>query len=264
MLLVLSRISTAPHNTLYTQRSGTPASKPPFGIGHWFVLLVMGVGFLYAGGLLGNVTMWVMSAVTGYDYVSNLQTLVEDSPTWMTVLGACVIAPFGEELIFRKLLIDRVRGIGDTPAILLSGLLFALFHGNLFQLFYAFLVGVVLAYLYTRSGKYLLCVIMHAVINLLGSVILPELASMIPDALPMTLPQLLLAVLLVLWQYGSVLAAIVLLWIFWKRRRLLSSPLPKGTCRTVGLLLGNPGMIGCLVIMLLLTLSNLLVPLIPI
>ena len=66
------------------------------------------------------------------------------------------------------------------PSILLSGLLFGLFHGNLFQFFYAAAVGMILAYVYTRTGRYLWCVAMHAIINLMGSIVIPALAALLP------------------------------------------------------------------------------------
>ncbi len=264
LLFLLKFVPKAPHNATYHTRDGRLLPKPSFGVGRWLILLCMGFGCLYLGGLLGNLTMLVLSAVTGYDYTSGLNTLVESSPWWMTVLGACIIAPLGEELIFRKLLIDRTRPFGDGVSILVSGLLFALFHGNLFQFFYAFLVGALLAYVYTRSGSYLWCVLMHAVINLFGSVIIPSLTRLLPETgIPATVPQLLLVLALVVWQYGLIIAAAVLFFTLLSKRKLSRGIRPLTTLDARRLLILNPGMIACVLVMLLLLLSNLLMPLIP-
>jgi hypothetical protein len=121
--------------------------------------------------------MGVLSSVTGYDYQNSLSSLVDTSPTWMVLVGTVVVAPIGEELIFRKLLIDRTRDFGDVTAILISAISFGLFHGNFFQFFYAFLIGAVLAYVYTWSGNWLWCVGIHMVVNLWGSVLMPALVG---------------------------------------------------------------------------------------
>lgn len=263
MLLLLRFVPPAPHNGDYLGKNGVTHVKPPFGVGHWLILLCIAFGCLYGGGLAGSLTMFLLSTVTGHDYASGLNTLVESSPVWMTVLGACVIAPFGEELIFRKLLIDRTRHAGDLPAILLSGLFFGLFHGNLFQFFYAFLIGMLLAYVYTRSGSYLWCVAMHATVNLFGSVIVPALLKLLPEGVPEDPLQILLALAIATWQYGLIVAAMVLFFVFLPRRKLSAGSSPLGLRGTVSAILLNPGIIAAATVMLILLLSNLILPLIP-
>ena len=71
------------------------------------------------------------------------------------VIAFAVLAPVFEELVFRKVLVDHVLPFGEWPAILFSGITFGLFHGNLTQFFYAALLGMVLAYVYIRTGNIL-------------------------------------------------------------------------------------------------------------
>lgn len=174
MWLVIRQVPKAPYNQAYRVRSGGNAYKPRFGLGTWLVIAVIGAGVMQIGGLIGNGVMEGLSRLVGYDYANGLESMVGETPLWMTFLGTVVIAPFGEELLFRKLLIDRTRRWGDGVSILLSGILFGLFHGNLFQLFYTTLIGFLLAYVYTRSGSYWWCVGLHALVNFLGG-ILPTL-----------------------------------------------------------------------------------------
>ena len=54
--------------------------------------------------------------------------------------------------------------------------MFAFFHTNLEQFFYAFLVGLVLAYLYLRTGKLTACWLLHGAYNVIGG-FLPTLLS---------------------------------------------------------------------------------------
>ncbi len=267
--LMLRKIPAGPHNPDCTEK-GLICDKPAFSWKHWFILLIIAFGCVTAGSILGNIIMAVMSAVMQYDYAFALNSMVYDTPIWFTFICTCVCAPLGEELLFRKLLIDRTRRFGDWTAILLSGLLFGLFHGNLFQFFYAALVGMLLAYVYTRSGNIRWCVAMHAAINFMGSIVIPALGKLItpylsaeeltPEVMmdPSFLLAMMVSLLLSAWQYGMLIAGITLFCIYFKRRKLSRGiALPEGS-RASALALVNPGMIACLVIMLLLLAVNLI------
>ena len=95
--------------------------------------------------------------------------IITQSP-WQVALCVGILAPILEEFFFRKLLIDRLHKYGEFLAILTSGLLFGLFHQNVGQYFYTFLVGLVIAYLYCRTGSYPLAVLMHALFNFFSGV----------------------------------------------------------------------------------------------
>ena len=76
-----------------------------------------------------------------------------------------------EELSFRKLLIDRLGKYSKRYTIILSGIMFGLFHRNLYQFFYATILGVVFAYIYTNTGRIHYTMILHAMINLMQGMI---------------------------------------------------------------------------------------------
>ena len=246
----------SPHRT-DARVDGEIVEKPPFGLRWWMVLLVIGFGCMYAGSYMGQTMMKVLSTLVGHDYADSLTSLVEGSPLLVTFIGTCICAPLGEEFIFRKLLIDRTRRYGDVASILVSGVLFGLFHSNFFQFFYAAALGMVLAYIYTRTGRYLLCVAMHAVINLMGSIVIPRIASLVPqDGKIENLLQVVVSLGLSGWVYGMMVAAVAFLCIFAWRIRLAPAPLNnRGMARAVLL---NPGMIICLAVMASLMLLSLI------
>ena len=88
------------------------------------------------------------------------------------ILMTVVLAPVVEELIFRKLMLDRIRNHGEKTAIIFSALCFGLFHGNLTQFLYAFSVGLFLGYVYCKTGKVLYTMVMHALLNLFSSLLM--------------------------------------------------------------------------------------------
>ena len=83
-------------------------------------------------------------------------------------------APLGANWCRNKLLIDRIHVYGEGTAIVLSGVAFGLFHGNLSQFFYAAFLGCMFAFLYVRTGRILYPILLHAAINLLGGLPLYE------------------------------------------------------------------------------------------
>ena len=261
MYLTLCTLPPTPHNA--TCSNGFISyEKPAFGAKDWVRILFIGFGCMYIGSIVGSVLMNVLSGLTGYPYANALEEMMDTSPWWATLIGTCVVAPLGEEFIFRKLFIDRARRFGDVPAILFSGILFGLFHGNLFQFFYAAALGILLAYIYTRTGNVWLTVAMHAAINLVGGVIVPALTETIPEdvTVQMTLLQMLVSLLISVWAYGVIAIAIVLLIQRFKWRVLSASPDLRPTRSVLQDAIGNPGMIAALAVLGLTVLATLIIP----
>ena len=82
-----------------------------------------------------------------------------------------IVAPIVEELIFRKIVIDRLSVFGDRNAIIFSSVAFGLIHVNLYQFFYATALGFILGYVYTKTRNVKYSIFMHMLINFLGSVV---------------------------------------------------------------------------------------------
>ena len=105
-----------------------------------------------------------------------LNEMISETPIWVTALVVCIIAPIGEEFIFRKLIVDRTQAFGELSACIISGIIFGLFHGNLRQAIYAAPLGMVLAYVYIKTRNLIYPILMHMTVNLFGSVVVPNLA----------------------------------------------------------------------------------------
>lgn len=132
---------------------------------------------MYIGNIIGIVVVAIFSALLGHNVSNGLVSMIGQSPMWLVAICTAVIAPIGEEFIFRKLLIDRLAPFGELQAVLFSGLVFGLFHGNFNQFFYAALVGVLLAYTYVRTKNIIYPIIMHMCMNFFGSIIAPSVLS---------------------------------------------------------------------------------------
>lgn len=124
---------------------------------------------------IGNMIGLLVTETIGHIIQSPIENpiveTINSSSIYLNLLLMVIAAPIFEELFFRKILIDRTIKYGKGISILLSATLFGLFHGNLNQFFYTFLMGGFFAYVYIKTGKITYTIALHLIVNLLGSVI---------------------------------------------------------------------------------------------
>lgn len=125
---------------------------------------------LIASNIIGLMITSVIGILKGSPVINPVAELATEMSIPVLFIFTVICAPIFEELFFRKFIIDRVVNYGEVPAMLISGFMFGLFHGNLSQFPYAFTIGVFFGMLYIRTGKILYPIILHAMVNFLGSV----------------------------------------------------------------------------------------------
>ncbi len=142
--------------------------KNKMGKKRFFQLFTMSYFLMILGNIIGLIITSFVGDIKG-DAVDNVlvETITALSP-WVSLLLAVILAPIFEELFFRKFLIDRIHRFGKVPAIVVSGLMFGLFHANLNQFFYAFFLGMILSYIYLNYGDIKICIWLHMLINSIG------------------------------------------------------------------------------------------------
>lgn len=97
---------------------------------------------------------------------SSLVSLVLVDNVFISFLTNAVLAALVEEIVFRKMLIGIYKTKSEKLAIVVSALLFGLMHMNPIQSTYAFVLGLVLGYVYIKSEYNLLSTfIIHLTIN---------------------------------------------------------------------------------------------------
>ncbi len=139
------------------------------------------ITLMWIGNLTGLIITMLLSGAMQSDIVNPVQELINSADIWINLLIISIFAPICEEILFRKFLIDRTIKYGAKVSIILSAVLFAFFHGNLNQFFYAFLMGGFFAYVYIRTGKITYTIILHAIVNFMGSVMSLILANSVTN-----------------------------------------------------------------------------------
>ena len=99
-------------------------------------------------------------------------------------LAIAILAPVAEEAVFRgAILRSLLQHVRPVLAIVLSALLFALIHMNPAQLPHAFLVGLLLGWIYYRTGSIIPTILYHWVNNTVAYVTY----NLLPQALDLRL-----------------------------------------------------------------------------
>lgn len=137
-----------------------------------FVICISITMFLmWIGNIMGVIITSGIGSLIQHEVANPIHDVINNSGLVANLIIITTITPIFEELIFRKLLIDRTIKYGGTISVLLSGLLFAFFHGNLNQFFYAFLLGGFFAIIYIKTGQIKYTIGLHMIINFIGSVV---------------------------------------------------------------------------------------------
>lgn len=150
--------------------SQTP-EKNTLTVKRFITYIAVTLTLMWAGNIIGLAITALISFITPFEVSNPVQTLINSSDIWLNLMLISIIGPIFEEIFFRKLLIDRTIKYGAKISILVSALLFGLFHGNLNQFFYAFLIGGFFAYVYIRTGNIKYTILLHIIVNLMGSVV---------------------------------------------------------------------------------------------
>lgn len=136
-------------------------------------LLYLSITFtlMWIGNIIGLAITSALGIIFQTEITNPVETLINSSDIWLNLILISVAGPIFEEIFFRKLLIDRTIKYGARVSIILSAVIFGFFHGNISQFFYAFLLGGFFAYVYIRTGKIIYTMILHIIVNLMGSVV---------------------------------------------------------------------------------------------
>ena len=111
------------------------------------------------------------------DYKQVYEALTVMTPGMITYVA--VVAPLLEEAIFRLGLIGMGRKFMPYWVInIIQSVLFGIYHGDLIQGAYAFVLGIVLGIIFEFMGGYVASLITHMAINIAGLYIAPILPVM--------------------------------------------------------------------------------------
>lgn len=150
------------------------------------IIVTLGMGLVsslwldFAYTQLANVP-FIAQSIESFD--SAWSTIGEDPYIWVC-LSVVIFGPIAEELLFRGIIHNSIKKVCNPyVAIVLSGLMFGIWHGEFVQTVYTTFFGIALAVVYEYSGSLWVPIGMH---------ILNNFTSTLPPALDTTSTYLLI------------------------------------------------------------------------
>lgn len=140
--------------------------------------IFMGIACFVSGGILDRVWSQVLLWLRVQDYFSNqTQEQLLASQFAVQIIGLGILVPVAEELIFRGLLYARIRRtLPVWASVLTASVIFALYHGNMIQILFAFPMAIILTLLYEKGKWISYPILFHMGVNL-TTVVLGALAG---------------------------------------------------------------------------------------
>jgi uncharacterized protein len=133
---------------------------------------VLGVTNLWFGLLqeLGKTIPFIQNALN--DYESTQGSFTPVAGYFWLILGVTVMAPVTEELLFRGVTQGQFRrAMPEWLAIILQGIIFALYHMQVIQISYVILPAMLLGLVYYWTRSIWVSMAMHISFNFMGSVV---------------------------------------------------------------------------------------------
>ena len=153
---------------------------------NWKLVLaavVFGIGFTF--GLSGLMEMIPFPDSLVESFTSSHDTLSTGNPI-IGFVSVAIFAPVVEEVFFRGLIYTRLKqGMPKVVAAVISALMFGVMHGEVIWILYAFVVGLMLVWVFEKTNSLLACIMVHAANN--GLTQLTENAPELPDGLSLAI-----------------------------------------------------------------------------
>lgn len=140
-------------------------------LAEFFQFFMMMFPLSIIGSMIGSGLAFIISSITGHSINDLLTSSLGTMSLPQMIILTVILAPIFEELLFRYAVIGYSRRYGEWNAIIISAIIFALIHTNIFQFFYTFLIGLVFGYVFVYTRRIIYSIILHMCFNFFGAAI---------------------------------------------------------------------------------------------
>lgn len=189
---------------------------PEFSVGQqedWVLAVVaalamLGISTLYFILVTKLHTRFIQQSL--HDYETMMEIPVQSkAETAMGFIATCILIPILEEFIFRGCALAGMLEVGHPViSIVVSGLFFGAMHGQVIQIGYAAIAGIILGLVYYLSNNIIMPIVAHMIFNFIGSGI--EMIWHLPDQA---------SYILSIIEFASIAVFLGLAAIMWLRRK---------------------------------------------
>ncbi|MGN1138427.1 MAG: lysostaphin resistance A-like protein, partial [Ruminococcus sp.] len=129
-------------------------------------LIAIGLSVAMLSNYISDIIAYNFS-LTGISFSSN-----SNDESWSTyrflleIVDTAIVPAVFEEFAFRGIILNKLRKFGDNYAIIMSAVLFGLMHGNLSQIPFAFILGLVIGFVAVKTNSIIPGILIHFFNNL--------------------------------------------------------------------------------------------------
>ncbi len=132
------------------------------------ILVAIGMSLICLVTFTGLTNVFV-SFLEKLGYQSNASLSVPNFETYLLyVFLICICPAIFEDVLFRGCILNGLKKLGTTKAVLISALIFMLMHGGPDQTIHQFVLGIVLGYALVSSGSVWVPITIHFVNNFIA------------------------------------------------------------------------------------------------
>ena len=149
--------------------------------GAWLDAVLLAVGMQFLTTFVMVLILLLLPAAME-EYQNLIQGSGIDEYGIMWFISTVVLPPLVEETGFRGLGLTYLKraGVPFAVANVLQALAFGLFHGNLVQGIYTFMLALFMGYVVHKTGSVMPAMLLHAVYNLMGTLGVDVIAALVP------------------------------------------------------------------------------------
>lgn len=168
----------------YGRKKRPESAEKPDG-SHIALLAALGLILQFGiGSVLSLIEIFAPQLMENYNELMELMGLGEMSLPVM--IATSVMAPLSEEVLCRGVILRLAERVSARfwVANFIQALAFGILHGNWVQGIYAFLLGLLLGYIYGKYRNIWLCMLLHGAMNLSSFVVEPFYTLFSEESLP--------------------------------------------------------------------------------
>ena len=116
----------------------------------------------------------ILSGIFLATFLNMILFLFQSSPNVTTlpvvtiIISTAIIGPILEELLFRYIYLNNLLKFNtETNAIMINTVIFSMLHGSLYNMLYAFIIGLILCKIYLKYKNIYANIIFHMSANLI-------------------------------------------------------------------------------------------------
>lgn len=135
-----------------------------FSIKKFFLLLIFYLGMYNIATFAMNELVSIFPSLQ--DSLEKISSVISYDNFYLTTLCVAILPAIAEELLFRGVMLTSFnKKYGKVAAVIISALIFGIYHMNIPQGIYAFILGIALGYVYLKSGSLFVPMILHFLNN---------------------------------------------------------------------------------------------------